>query len=276
VSQTPTVDIDSLSKRRGPHPLIAGVLSAFIPGVGQAYKRQPRKSAIFILLLVAIALTIALGRLPATFIGIWLTQILAIGLVGAAVWDALYSPAPSNPRVSRWWALLYLPLASVGIYILINLWSIAAGFRIYSVPSKSMDPTIQPGESIVVDTRYYERQRPDRGDVIVINHQGYLSLKRIIGLPGDTVEGGPAGVFVNGKLYPQPYAVHIYGGIGPYSTFGPVTVPAGELLVLGDNRDISYDSRVPEFGRLHLPQIDAKPLYILRSTSRERWGKRIE
>ena len=264
-------------RKRPPHPLIAGVLSAFIPGLGQAYNQEPRKAAIFILAFTMLALAVALGRLPATFAGMWLTQVLALALACATVWNALFSRrARARHKVSRWWACLYLPLACIVVYGLINLWIITVGFRIYDVPSKSMEPTIGPGESIVADTRQYEYRRPQRGEVILYRHQDYVSTKRVLGLPGDTIEGGRGGIVVNGQAYSEPYVIHTSDAVGAYDTFGPLTVPPDELFVLGDNRDVSYDSRAPEFGHLHIHDVLGRALYILRSTSENRLGKRIE
>ena len=108
------------------------------------------------------------------------------------------------------------------------------------VRGTSMFPTLQNGEYILVDRLSYRLHSPERGDIIIFHppvapDEDYV--KRVIGLPGDRVQVKSGTVYVNGEALREPYVrmPHTY-------SWGPGRVPAGDLFVLGDNRDVSYDS----------------------------------
>ena len=139
----------------------------------------------------------------------------------------------------------------------------------FKIPSGSMEDTLAIGDHLLVskfvygtkvpfvDQRVLTLRDPRQGDVIVFEYPEDPSkdfIKRVIGVPGDVVEGKEKKVYVNGKLYENPHEVHkekevIPKEMNPRDTFGPVTVPAGSYFVMGDNRDRSYDSRFWKFVR---------------------------
>ncbi|CAN5832540.1 signal peptidase I [soil metagenome] len=115
------------------------------------------------------------------------------------------------------------------------------------IPSGSMKPTLQVDDRLVVEKISYRFNPPERGDIIVFRApQAALDLvgstrkdayiKRIIGLPGETVEIKDGQVFIDGEVLAENYIQ-----APPAYTWGPETVPAGEYLVLGDNRNSSSD-----------------------------------
>jgi signal peptidase I len=121
----------------------------------------------------------------------------------------------------------------------------------YRIPSGSMANTLQVGDVITVDTIGFRVDGIHRGNVIVFTGknswdapgQSVTYVKRVIGLPGDVVAGAADGtVTVNGHTLHEPYAVQPPGAGSP-GPFGPVLVQPGQLFVLGDHRDDSYDSR---------------------------------
>ncbi len=113
------------------------------------------------------------------------------------------------------------------------------------IPSSSMEPTLLINDRLIIEKMTYRFNEPKRGDVIVFNATEALEaqnfteafIKRIIGLPGDTVVVSNGEVIVNNQVLEE-----IYIKDAPDYEYGPVTVPNGEYLVLGDNRNNSYDS----------------------------------
>ena len=149
----------------------------------------------------------------------------------------------------------------------------AEGLRIYEVPTDAMAPTIRAGDKILVNERAYMLDQPGRGDVIVyrspVDGQATL-VKRIIGLPGETIEIQHKKVTIDGRELVEAYVVHsdpvdYTGTDSPNRTrdsFGPITLKAGEYFVLGDNRDASIDSR--QHGPVVLGLIHAKVIRVRR------------
>jgi len=133
----------------------------------------------------------------------------------------------------------------------------------FKIPSGSMEDTLLIGDHLLVtkflygtkipftDTKILKIRDPRQGDVVVFEYPEDASkdfIKRVVGLPGDVVEGKDKKVFVNGKPFENPHEIHkekeiIPKAQNPRDTFGPLTVPAGSYFVMGDNRDRSYDSR---------------------------------
>ena len=113
------------------------------------------------------------------------------------------------------------------------------------IPSGSMLPTLQINDRLIIDKISYNFRNPERGDIIVFSPTDALKaqnfkdafIKRLIGLPGDKVEVKEGRVYVNDQPLKENYIED-----KPNYNFGPVTVPPNQYLVLGDNRNNSYDS----------------------------------
>jgi signal peptidase I len=144
------------------------------------------------------------------------------------------------------------------------------------VPTESMKPAILAGDHFFLDKvafpatypeaiqKYLPGREVKRGDIIAFWSPVDRSLrlvKRVIGLPGETVEIFERQVFINGKPLPESYKIHVDSGRYPgRDDFGPVTVPSGQYFMLGDNRDNSNDSRYWGFARRE--DFIGKPLFI--------------
>lgn len=114
------------------------------------------------------------------------------------------------------------------------------------IPSGSMEPTLEINDRLVVEKISYYFNPPERGDIVVFWPPDNLFpegkrrdafIKRVIGLPGDTIEISNGKVSINGELIEEDYIK-----AEPNYVWGPETVPADSYLVLGDNRNSSYDS----------------------------------
>ena len=146
--------------------------------------------------------------------------------------------------------LEYLPWIVVPIVVVVLLRMFV--FTMYEIPSSSMENTLRIGDRVMVVKPTIAK--PGRGDIITFKDPGGwlplnekrhsdILIKRLIGLPGDTVEcvGNGAPIVINGV--PIDESAYLKPGVEPSRSAFSVTVPAGRLFVLGDNRANSADSR---------------------------------
>ncbi len=158
---------------------------------------------------------------------------------------------------------------SIAIAVLLALVIRTYLVQAFKIPSGSMEDTLAIGDHLLVskfmygtkipfaDARVLTIRDPRQGDVIVFEYPEDPSkdfIKRVVGVPGDVVEGKDKKIYVNGTHYQNSHEVHkekdiIPKEMNPRDTFGPVTVPPDSYFVMGDNRDRSYDSRFWKFVR---------------------------
>lgn len=111
----------------------------------------------------------------------------------------------------------------------------------YQISGPSMQNTLHSNQFVLVNKLAYLFRAPERGDVIVFHEPdqtGRDLIKRVIGLPGDTIKLDSTHVWVNGVQLNEPYITNTYNP-GAQA----ITVPAGNYFVMGDNRPVSEDSR---------------------------------
>lgn len=149
-----------------------------------------------------------------------------------------------------------LPIVSaIVIAIIIN----KTAFFMALVPSSSMYPTLEIGDRVFV-TKVYHPGNLKRGDVVLFNSEELkqVLVKRLIGLPGDTIDVKEDGtVYINGTKLNQPYVKNPGGKYGTYK------VPAGSFFFMGDNRIDSFDSRYWEQPYIPFSAIMGKAQFIL-------------
>ena len=112
-----------------------------------------------------------------------------------------------------------------------------------NIPSGSMENTIHPGDRIIGSRLAYLRKEPERKDIILFrfpDDESQIFIKRVIGLPGETVRIEDGKVYINDSEEPldEPYLKEVMEG-----DFGPYVVPEDSYFVMGDNRNNSKDSR---------------------------------
>jgi signal peptidase I len=152
---------------------------------------------------------------------------------------------------------------AAAIAVLLALFIRTFVVQAFKIPSGSMEPTLLVGDHILVNKFIYGIKipfvrntlipvgQPDREDIIVFIYPVDKSkdfIKRVIGVPGDTVEMTGNEIHINGKPYDDKHGFYTSrndsdDNPGKNHHFGPVTVPENSFFVMGDNRDHSYDSR---------------------------------
>lgn len=129
------------------------------------------------------------------------------------------------------------------------------------VSGESMRPTLEDGDNLIVDKISYRFSDPKRYDIVVFPfryQEGTFYIKRVIGLPGETVQIVDGEIYINGRILQEP---HKYDEIrSPGIASSEITLGADEYFVLGDNRNNSSDSREPSVGNISREEIIGKAL----------------
>jgi len=260
-------EVEPAKKRGSRARLGAAFASAIFPGLGQLLLGVVPRAVAYFVCLLGVALLYWPLRLPKTYVGFifvgWLTFLPFV----ISAWDALRAKHPGLQIKSRSWLALFVPLAIFSSIVCVNLLFRASGFRNYSLPSSSMETTIEKGNLFVADLFAYRYSTPRPYEVIVFRKDNIPFVKRVIAGPGSTIEGKAGEVLVDGKRLSEPYVQHTGPPSPDLDNFGPTLVPAGKLFVIGDSRDVSYDSRTGAFGLIDVKDILGKPLYIYRSAN---------
>ena len=164
--------------------------------------------------------------------------------------------ARSERKSNRWiFELLAVVVIAIVVALLLRTYVVAT----YSIPSGSMEPTLQVGDRIVVNKLSYDLHGVDRGNIIVFSTPPKEDcagppvsdlVKRVIGLPGETISLSAGRVYINGHVLHEPWLpaavrTETYPGPSqePYALHNPYRVPQDDVYVMGDNRTFSCDSR---------------------------------
>ena len=140
-------------------------------------------------------------------------------------------------------------------------------FQFFVIPSGSMEPTLTEGDMLAANKIIYRFAEPKRGDIIVFKYPLNPKrdfVKRLIGLPGETVQIKDSTLYINGHLVDQPF---LPKGL-KYQDYGPINVAKGRYFMMGDNRNNSLDSRV--WGTLPRENIIGKAILIYWPVNRIR------
>lgn len=235
---------------------VAGLLSLLTTGLGQLYNGQARKAIVFYLLPVVLLTVyiILFLEFPSLIVpGFVVVAVVSSYIVADAVVVALRTG--ENYRLKKYNRLLvYIAVIAVFGVVIENGYSYLVRtylVQAYKIPAGSMEPTLLVGDHILVDKFTDTSKSPIRGDIAVFvypNDPRIDYIKRVVGLPGDTVEIRDKQLYINGEPYKEDYVVHRDKNMmtkeeGARDNFGPTVVPGESYFVIGDNRDRSFDSR---------------------------------
>jgi signal peptidase I len=267
-------------------PLIAVILSLAATGLGQIYCGRIVRGLVMFLgsLLFAPAIVVAALLPPATvvLVGLILALLTVLGVYVFAVVDAFrlarrgrdlfQSMDYNHPLVYALFILVGLTYSTGGLYFIRS-----NVFEAFAIPTASEVPTLLPGDRVLVNKTTYQRRFVRRGDEVVFrvpSEPGLNWVKRVIALPGDTVEVKDNEVFVNGQQLPREpapraslgaaaqvvkgelfeetnagrrYRILFATDTKPLPDYPKAKVPDGMCFVLGDNRNNSRDSRTMGF-----------------------------
>ncbi len=153
--------------------------------------------------------------------------------------------------------ILYLLLLFGAVYVIVHY----VGERT-QVRGDSMYPSLADGDNLIVDKISYRFSDPKRYDIVVFPFQyqeGTFYIKRVIGLPGETVQIQDGNIYINGKSLKESYGYEPIRNPGLASE--AVTLGQNEYFVLGDNRNNSADSREPSVGCVSRDSIIGKAVF---------------
>lgn len=153
--------------------------------------------------------------------------------VGRLVWEAITAVVPA-----------------VLIALFINVY-VAQAVEIEAGPS--MQPNLYQSYRVMIEKVSYRFHPPDRGDIVVVDRPGeeVSLIKRVMGLPGETIEVRGGHVMIDGQSIEEPWVTYLGG-----PDYGPAEVPEGHVFILGDNRRVSRDSRA--IGPVALSSIEGR------------------
>ena len=283
--------VDYLRRR----PLTAFVLSFLTTGLGQLYNGQWKKA--FFLYFVGLCIFILPVFFDLLFFykGLIICVAIILGYKIIVMIEAAIAAKKIHyiiaEKYNKWY--LYLLIILINTLIMnVVLKPIVIPVKACQLCTDSMAPTMLFKDRVIGNKNYYTTGNPQRRDIVIFTipqraNENFLmreirlsgdKIKRVIGLPGETIEIIGKSAYINGQPLEEPYVmrlpkVELPPAIAAKEKFGPVTVPDGKIFVLGDNRNHSIDSR--HFGFIDITALKGKALYIYWSKDKKRIGSTI-
>ncbi len=244
-------------------PWVAALLSLTATGAGQVYNGQWRKGLTLFLIETVLGVTMLFGL--GSFAGLVWTG-AGLFAFNVAVAAEAYGTARrvrfAPTRFNRWWVYVLAVGLSLGAGAVVEGVIKACFYQNFKVPSVSMTPTLRVGDRFMA-RRLDPAAAVARGEVVVFMDEasGRYFVKRVVGLPGETVRMKARRVYVDGVRLDEPYVRPTEGGPKPErDDYPPTMLDAVSYFLLGDNRDNSYDSRF--IGPVKREAIVARALYV--------------
>jgi signal peptidase I len=273
-------------------PWLAGLLQIVTPGLGNLYSGRPLRGLILHVAVQCIVVILALILLwlpwPVNFL---ISAAAAIVVTIFVVFDGVRCARaaqrdPSLARYDRWYVYILVVVVIAGVvapeHLLVGSPTRKYVMQTFPIPTSSMEPTVLLGDDVVVDKSAYAFSEPKRGDIVfyrATQRPEMILMKRIVGLPGETIEIRNKEVFVDGKKIDEPYVQFLRpsadDGTFNGDSVGPTVIPPDAYFLLGDNRDNSNDSRF--MGPVQRQQFlgKAKTIYFSSEpeTHKPRWDR---
>ena len=194
---------------------------------------------------------------------------------GEAVRSDLSQKQRSQMRAIWEWVFVVVVAISAAMLIRVFL------FQQYYIDGPSMQTTLMPEDRVLVNKMSYKLHDIHRGDVIVFDRvtnevQHDDLIKRVLGLPGETLEIRSCIVYINGVQVDEPYLnpeqtsqVEPSARCGSHTDMAPIVVPEEMVFVMGDNRVQSFDSR--DFGAIDTDKVRGRAFVVIWPASAWAW-----
>lgn len=271
-----------LKRRR---PIGAFLLSIIAVGLGQLYNGKVKKAFVFLIAFYVGGAALSVFLLDSFGGAVALLCLVLAAFVYVAV-DAfrdarsqeMYELKPYN----RWYVyVVYCILLAGGLQDGISRTIKKYCFEAFKFPSASMEPTLRPGDHLIVKKLWLSQENVLRGDIVVFTHENDPEvniLKRVVGLPGETIEIRDDTVFINSEPLLESYAQWEQVDDPVSFEFPAQKIPADSIFVLGDNRHQSKDSRFFDPPFIPLNRVKGKAQYIYWSWEgdEDQLGKRLD
>lgn len=268
-------------------PIIALLLSILSPGLGHIYVGKLKKGIILRFIIEFIILILIFGGIFSTFKGLILVLCIDVILSIIIMFDSIIIAKKTDNPILKSYNRWYYYIAFYILFCCISFVSLTISkitHRTYQITSISMENTLLKDDFVFCDKRYYKKHKIQQTDLIIyeFNESEKQVVHRVVGLSYDKIEIVDKIVYVNNEIYMQEFAKFIdsriipkdYGNIywdneffGSKDNFGPIIVPENQYFVLGDNFDVSGDSRY--WGCVQKDKIIGKPIYIYFSYGEE-------
>ncbi len=264
---------------------IAIGLSILAPGLGHIYCGHLIRGIIFLLFLAIVGLgkdvilLYAMNQPQSTAHVFYVILLLLFSFYVLTIVDAILVVRKNGDkyeakRYNRWY--IYAAVFAIAFFVIRPMRIHGFIIQSYVMPTESMAPTIVEGNRFLVDVANYGTAKIRRGDIVSFEQPvepRNMHVKRIIGLPGETIEIRDKQVYINGNDLHEAYVVHRDLGhtFGMRDNLSAMLIPRGHYFLMGDNRDASFDSRM--YGPVAQDKIEGKVKIVYYSDNQVVWKK---